>query len=428
MKAPYNINRFAGQWFLGTGLWVLIYLAFVGCAQFQHKLPGVLPFTERAQTKTDGRVRVTVAVPSAEECQQIFGFPLAGKNIQPVWLEIENNSNRGFFLYHIAMDPDIYSSGEVAWKFQSKLYSKNSQKNIYNLFRDNEIEWYFKPGTTTAGFVYTNLKMGTKEVLVRLFAEKNVKELAFFIEVPGLKADHSRLDPYTLYSEKDMVDLDDDGLRQALENLPCCMTNKDGSGESDPLNIILIGQEEEIWPAFISRGWDESEVIYGASLGKTIASSIFGRRYRYSPMSALYFYGRPQDVGLQKARQTVDERNHLRLWLSPMRYKGMPVYVGQISRDIGVKLTTKSPTLTTHEIDPDIDEARDYLIQDLLESQKVAKLGLVDGVGKADPDNPRYNLTDSPYWTDGLRVVFVFSEDQIALDELEFFHWERIFQ
>jgi len=84
--------------------------------------------------------------------------------------------------------------------------------------------------------------------------------------------------------------------------------------------------------------------------------------------------------------------------------------------------------LTTHEIDPDVDEARDYLIQDLLESQKVAKLGLVKGVGKAEPENPRYNLTDSPYWTDGLRMVFVMTENQTAIDELEFFGWERIFQ
>jgi hypothetical protein len=409
-------------------LLILVSLAFIGCAQFQHTPPEALPFMERVQTKTEGQVRVTVAVPSSEESEQIFGFPLARKNMQPVWLEVENNSDIGFFLYHIAMDPDIYSSGEVAWKFQSSLYSKGAQKNIYNLFRDNEIDWFFKPGSTTSGFVYTNLKMGTKAVLVRLFAEKNVKEFAFFVEVPGFKADHHELDPYTLYSEKDFIDLDDDGLRKALENLPCCMTNKDGSGKSDPLNLIVIGPEEEIWPAFITRGWDEAEIIYGASLGRTIASSIFGKRYRYSPMSALYFYGRPQDVGLQKARQTVDERNHLRLWLSPMRYKGMPVYVGQISRDIGVKLTTKSPTLTTHEVDPDVDEARDYLTQDLLESQKVAKLGFVEGVGKAEMENPRYNLTDSPYWTDGWRVVFVFSEDQTALDELTFFDWKRMYQ
>lgn len=417
-----------GNYFLRISILISASLLWAGCAQFQHKPPEALPFMARVQTKSDGNVQVTVAVPSAEEIKQIFGFPLDDKNIQPVWLEIENNSDTGFFLYHIAMDPDIYSSGEVAWKFQSSLYSKNSQGNIYNLFRNNEIESYFKPGTTTAGFVYTNLKMGTKAVLVRLFAEKNVKELVFFVEVPGLKADHHRLDPYTLYSEKDMIDLDDDGLRQALEDLPCCMTNKDGSGESDPLNIIVIGPEEEIWPAFISRGWDESEVIYGASLGRTIASSVFGRRYRYSPMSALYFYGRPQDIGLQKARQTVDERNHLRLWLSPMRYKGMPVYIGQISRDIGVKLTTKSPTLITHEVDPDIDEARNYLVQDLLESQKVAKLGFVGGVGKAEPDNPRYNLTDSPYWTDGMRAVFVLTEKATSLTELQFFKWKRLYQ
>ena len=428
MKPPSTLRDLTSRSVMRTGIWVLVSLAFIGCAQFQHKLPEAQPFMDRSQTKTDGEVRVTVAVPSNEESEQIFGFPLAGKNIQPVWLEVENNSDTAFFLYHLPMDPDFYSSGEVAWKFQSSLYSNNSQKNIYNLFRDNEIDWFFKPGTTTAGFVYTNLKMGTKAVLVRLFAEKKVREFAFFVEVPGFKADHHELDPYTLYSEKDMIDLDDNGLRKALEDLPCCMTNKDGSGKSDPLNIIVIGPEEEIWPAFITRGWDESEIIFGASLGRTIASSLFGIRYRYSPMSALYFYGRPQDVGLQKARQTVDERNHLRLWLSPMRYKGMPVYVGQISRDIGVKLTTKSPTLTTHEVDPDVDEARDYLMQDLLGSQKVAKLGFVEGVGKAEMENPRYNLTDSPYWTDGWRVVFVFSDEVIALDEVEVFDWKRMYQ
>ena len=58
----------------------------------------------------------------------------------------------------------------------------------------------------------------------------------------------------------------------------------------------------------------------------------------------------------------------------------------------------------------------------------MAKLGFVEGVGKAEPENPRYNLTDSPYWTDGLRVVFVFSEESIALDEVEFFDWKRLSQ
>ncbi len=146
------------------------------------------------------------------------------------------------------------------------------------------------------------------------------------------------------------MELDEAGLKTALEELPCCTTNKDGTGFGDPLNIILNGHPDAIWPAFIYRGWDETEIIHGRAVFKTIMSSVFRVKYRYSPISALYVFGRPQDIALQKARKTVDERNHLRLWLSPLQYEGKPVWIGQISRDIGVKLTTKSPTLTTHEI------------------------------------------------------------------------------
>jgi len=51
------------------------------------------------------------------------------------------------------------------------------------------------------------------------------------------------------------------------------MTNKDGTGKSDPLNIVVTGPNEEIFAAFITRNWDESEIIYRVSLGETIASS-----------------------------------------------------------------------------------------------------------------------------------------------------------
>ncbi|UCD79591.1 MAG: LssY C-terminal domain-containing protein [Desulfobacterales bacterium] len=398
---------------------------WAACAQFQHQPPETMPFADRFQTQSDSDVRVTVGVPSAEESLQVFGLPLAAEGIQPVWLEIQNNDSIGYFLLAIHLDPDLFSAGEVAWKFHTG-YSDDARQKINQLFREKEIEGYFKPGKTTSGFVYTNAKLGTKPVLVRLLGEDKLKEFMFFVDVPGLKADHASFDPASMYSKDQIVDLDDDGLRLALERMQCCTTNKDGSEFGDPLNIVVIGERDTIWKAFISRGWDETEIIYGESVAKTIGSSLFGKRYRYSPISALYLYGRPQDVALQKARRTVDERNHLRLWFSPMRYRGLPVYVGQISRDIGVKLTTKSPTFTTHAIDSDLDESRDYLIQDLIESQYVAKIGLVKGVGAATPENPRYNLTDDPIWTDGLRVVFVFTEKPTAILDIELFDWEPL--
>jgi hypothetical protein len=110
---------------------------------------------------------------------------------------------------------------------------------------------------------------------------------------------------------------------------------------------------------------------------RTIGSSLFRSRYRTSPVSPLFYDGRRQDIALQKARGTVDERNHLRLWLTPLTYGGKEVWIGQISRDIGVRLSSR--TFVTHKIDPQVDEASDYLAQDLLLSGSLAALGYVKG-------------------------------------------------
>jgi hypothetical protein len=49
--------------------------------------------------------------------------------------------------------------------------------------------------------------------------------------------------------------------------------------------------------AFAAR-WDETETISWTSCRKTARAFIFGTEYRYSPVSALYLFGRSQDVAL----------------------------------------------------------------------------------------------------------------------------------
>ena len=98
-------------------------------------------------------------------------------------------------------------------------------------------------------------------------------------------------------------------------------------------------------------------------------------------MSALYLFGRPQDIALQRTRHSINERIHLRLWLSPLSFAGCPVWVGQVSRDIGVRFTLTTLNLTTHRIDPDVDESRDYVSEDLTLAGLVRAAGYVAGVG-----------------------------------------------
>ena len=56
-------------------------------------------------------------------------------------------------------------------------------------------------------------------------------------------------------------------------------------------------------------------------------------------------------------------------------------------------MTTKSPTLTTHKIDPAVDESRNYLILDLVYAHAVSAYGFTWGVGKSTSENPGRNLT-----------------------------------
>jgi hypothetical protein len=186
----------------------------------------------------------------------------------------------------------------------------------------------------------------------------------------------------------------------------------------------MIGNTSDLFPVFVRRGWHLTEETYWSSVRKTVASFLFGQRYRYSPVSPLYAFGRSQDVALQKARGTVHQRNHLRLGLTPLRYRGKAVWVGQISRDIGVRFTLKSGTGVTHKIDPDVDETRNAIVQDILFSKGLVKLGFVRGVGPATPDNPHRNLTGDPYFTDGMRAVMLLDQGIYPLRELKFFHWE----
>jgi hypothetical protein len=174
----------------------------------------------------------------------------------------------------------------------------------------------------------------------------------------------------------------------------------------------------------VRRGWTPTEEKWSGAITKTVTSALSGERYINAPVSDLYLFGRAQDLALQKARDTIHQRNHLRLWLSPMRYRGKPVWVGQISRDIGVRLTWHSPTFTTHKIDPDVDEARTALTEDMAYSQNLQKIGFVRGVGGAPQGTTRQNLTTDPYYTDGYRTVLVFDRQPTSLSEIEFFPWE----
>jgi hypothetical protein len=205
-----------------------------------------------------------------------------------------------------------------------------------------------------------------------------------------------------------LAEVDAAALRAWLEQQPRSRTNKKGTNEGDPLNLVVVGSRGLIQKCFGAR-WDAAETITMSTSLKMTKAFLLDSEYLYAPVSPLFVNGRQQQLALQKARATINERIHLRLWRTPLSYDNEQVWIGQVSRDIGVRLTTKTWNLTTHKIDPDVDEARDYVLDDLMAAGAVSRVGYVAGAGAATASDPRFNLTGDPYFTDGLRAVAVLS-------------------
>jgi hypothetical protein len=397
-------------------------------------------FLQRVESQCDDDVVVRVAVLDHRESEQFFGVPLAHRGIQPVWLHIGNGGLHPYRLRLASLDPNYYAPleaafinhfrigrrilafGLLAWfllpllvlLFFKVFSARAANRRMSAYFEEHGIGWgLIRPGTELSGFIFATLDEGTKQVLVRLLGPQGTKEFSFSLRVPGLRVDHGRHRFDELHQSMKAVDCDEAELRQRLEALPRSTTGRSGAKEGDPLNLIAIGDFNSILTGFGAR-WDETEIIGLRSCWRTFKAFALGIRYRYSPVSALYVFGRCQDFALQRARQTINERLHLRLWLTPLRFQDKPVWVGQVSRDIGVRLTPRTWNLTTHAIDPNVDDARDYVLDDLMEGGRVSHVGYVAGAETATRAAPRRNLTGDPYFTDGLRAVAIFSEARIT--------------
>lgn len=401
----------------------LVLLAATGCATFNPSPMEQVPFMERAETQTTDRATVTVAVLSAGEAKQVFDTQMYKKKIQPIWLEITNHTDDLMLFLPSSLDADYFSPLEAAQK-AGWTWRKASDREAADFFLERQIELEIPAGATRSGFVYANRDKGVRLVMVEVVGSGWREYFEFLVEVPGFQADYHRVDPTALYPDREIADLDLDELRTWIEQQPRSVTNKDGTKEGDPLNLVVIGNAREVWPAFARAGWNPTEALRTGSALKTGIFGIFGGAYRYAPISSLYVWGRPQDIALQKVRANVHYRNHLRLWLAPVTCQGKPVLLGQISRDIGTRFTTQSPTLTTHRIDPDVDETRVTLLQDLIYSQGLKAFAHGAGVGPASRESPRQNLTGDPYFTDGRRLVMWLTDVPTGILEIEYIEWE----
>jgi hypothetical protein len=401
--------RLAPRHRTGTGrarqlaLALLAAVALSGCASYSPQPLHGWPDPARVQVKEQHGITVAAGILTDEEAETLYGADLDSVGLQAIWLRVENSSAHTHWLLVSALDGNYFAPDEAAALFQGRL-SDEDDLRIAERFRSLAIPLRSRGGQTSEGYVLTPKHEGGRYVQVALAGREHLVKLGFAIRLADGTFDFEDVDPNFIYPGQQRPDLTLEEVRARLGALPCCAANDQGDHRGDPLNLVLVGSADEVLASLARAGWSFTHRISIDSIERLVGAAISGSNYPVAPISPLYFMERPQDVAMQRARNTVLQRNHLRLWLLPFTLGSRSVWIGQVSRDISIKPSLTSLGLVTHVIDPNVDEAREHLLQSLMVAGAIHQFGFVMGSVPATPEAPAFNLSGDPYHSDGLRL------------------------
>jgi len=352
----------------------------------------------RAESATVRDVKLSAAVLSAEESRRIFGADVNGAGIQPVWVEVENSTSHTLWLLRAGTDPDYFSPLEVAWSFHTPLAGeRNAALDAH--FDELALQNPIPPRTTRAGVIFATPHHQTRLLNVDLLGQRRLIPFTLFLPVPDedepedgkvvqIMARHARS------QGPDYRDLE--ALRAALQDAPCCAGSADNGPGGDPVNVVLVGEIADLAAALVRRG-------FRAQMSESDREQ--------------QLFGRAPDVVVRKVSQGGAPAFWLRVWLAPFRYHGQAVLLGQAARPVGGRFAATAPE--ARELHPDVDEARNLFIQDMMYSGGLASLGFVTGVGARQADQS----AGVGYFTDGLRAVMFLVTRPLTLSDLQLLDW-----
>ncbi len=376
-------------------------LCACAAASYQPAELDAIPFRGRAQNQTQGQVTVVAAVPGPEETRALFDLPLYDSGIQPVWLEVRNGTDSQIRYAPVGTDREYYSPQEVAYVHQGN-FSKEGKVEMNYYFYEMAMPRRIPPGETRSGFVFTHAQPGTKAFNVDLFGPSPDNDLSFtfFVDVPGFEPDHSEAYLEELYGAEQIRELDRDGLRSELATMDRYTWDQSGRKQGIPINAVVIGEAQEVLQVLIRSNWVETPRTDGE-----LAST------------AEYFDGRVADVVFRKNQSATGERNELRFWLSPLRAQGAPVWLAQVTHHIG-------QGKGQGQLDPDLDDAATFFLQDIWYGQGLARYGWVQTQGKVAFENPKRTFTGSEYFTRGYLLVMWASGPAVSMLDVVALDWD----
>jgi undecaprenyl-diphosphatase len=178
----------------------------------------------------------------------------------------------------------------------------------------------------------------------------------------------------------------------------------------EPLNLVFVGTLDDLQHVFRAAGWVEAEHLSVSSLRRAAIATIGGGADASGPVTPSFLGEEPESLAFnQPVGHTFARRHHIRIWLAPFGCRctvgsstpgATPVWLATASFDDGYAIAAHS-LLPVHQIAPDIDDERDYIVRNLGATGLLADTTRIQLV----PPETGTNAFGEPFFTHGQAVM-----------------------
>ena len=174
--------------------------------------------------------------------------------------------------------------------------------------------------------------------------------------------------------------------------------------QQEPVSLVFVGTRSQLERAFAQAGWTEARQWTFENFAQEAGASIAGTSDASGPVTPSFLGDEPNALAFdQEVNQSIAQRHHIRLWTTSLRtMDGQDVWLATASFDRGFEIAPSS-FLPTHQIDPNIDAERTYVVSaleatDLVSQTQTQTLQLV-------PRESGHNFAGDTFYTDGEAMV-----------------------
>jgi len=171
--------------------------------------------------------------------------------------------------------------------------------------------------------------------------------------------------------------------------------------DADVINVLLLGDHDQIDSAFRAAGWMDNDHNSPRSVLRQFRAFLTLSNYPTAPISTQYLEGRQQDLAWQKSFNSYGKREHVRLWQESDTVSGQEAWLGAYTRETSAALSVTNHRFI-HHVDRNLDDGVNMLVRDLTLAGCVKSVRLLP---RPELRDTVINATGDAMYTDGSLTV-----------------------